>query len=244
MSGVLKGRALWVALAALVAAALTARLGAWQLDRAAQKEALQQARQAQRARPPLGLAELASDPATAATQRHRAVVLDGDWLGGLTIYLDNRQMNQRQGFVAVTPLRLDDGSAVLVQRGWTPRDFRDRTRVAAAPAPAGRVRVQGRIATAVPRLYEFDGAASGPIRQNLDIESFARETALPLRPLTVVQEDGSDPPPDGLLRQWPEPAAGVQTHYGYAFQWFALSALVIGLYAWYQLIRPRRRRRA
>jgi surfeit locus 1 family protein len=32
----------------------------------------------------------------------------------------------------------------------------------------------------------------------------------------------------------------VQKHYGYAFQWFALSALIIGLYAWFQLPRPRR----
>jgi surfeit locus 1 family protein len=33
----------------------------------------------------------------------------------------------------------------------------------------------------------------------------------------------------------------VHKHYGYAFQWFALSALTCGLYAWFQLIRPRRR---
>ena len=71
---------------------------------------------------------------------------------------------------------------------------------------------------------------------------YARETGLPLRPVTVVQEDGTAPPGDGLLRQWPRPAAGVHKHYGYAFQWFALSALILGLYAWFQLIRPRRAR--
>ena len=37
-------------------------------------------------------------------------------------------------------------------------------------------------------------------------------------------------------------AAGVHKHYGYAFQWFALSALILGLYVWFQLIRPRRAR--
>jgi len=108
----------------------------------------------------------------------------------------------------------------------------------------GRVQVQGRIALAPPRLYEFDAAASGPIRQNLDLDAYARETALPLRPLTVVQEDGQPPVGDGLLRQWPRPAADVHKHYGYAFQWFALSALILGLYVWFQLIRPRRARRA
>ena len=39
---------------------------------------------------------------------------------------------------------------------------------------------------------------------------------------------------------WPAPAVNVQKHYGYAFQWFAMSALVVGLYVWFQLIRPQR----
>ena len=235
----------WVVLlAALMATALTARLGVWQLDRAAQKNALQSALESRRALPPLAAAELARDAAGAAAQQHRAVTLQGQWLAASTVYLDNRQMNGRPGFYALTPLRLDDGSAVLVQRGWLPRDAADRTRIAAAAPPPGRVQVQGRIALAPPRLYEFDAAASGPIRQNLDLDAYARETALPLRPLTVVQEDGQPPVGDGLLRQWPRPAADVHKHYGYAFQWFALSALILGLYVWFQLIRPRRARRA
>jgi len=238
------GRRWVVLLAALLATALTARLGVWQLDRAAQKNALQAALESRRALPPLAADERARDAATAATQQHRAVNLQGQWLAALTVYLDNRQMNGRPGFYALTPLRLDDGSAVLVQRGWLPRDLMDRTRIATVPPPSGRVQVQGRIALAPPRLYEFDAAASGPIRQNLDLDAYARETALPLRPLTVVQEDGQPPVGDGLLRQWPRPAADVHKHYGYAFQWFALSALILGLYVWFQLIRPQRARRA
>jgi surfeit locus 1 family protein len=71
--------------------------------------------------------------------------------------------------------------------------------------------------------------------------SLARESGLPLRPLSVMQLDEPGQPPDGLLREWPAPAAGVHKHHGYAFQWFALSALSILLYVWFQLIRPRRR---
>ena len=37
------------------------------------------------------------------------------------------------------------------------------------------------------------------------------------------------------------PAAGVDKHHGYAFQWFALCALTAGLYVWFQIIQPRRR---
>ena len=35
----------------------------------------------------------------------------------------------------------------------------------------------------------------------------------------------------------------MQKHYGYAFQWFALAALIAVLYVWFRLVRPRQRRR-
>lgn len=241
----LKLRNAIVLLAAIAAALLTARLGFWQLDRAAQKTALQQALQQQRALPSLAQAELARELTALPAQLHRSVRLQGRWLPAHTVHLENRQMNGRPGFYVVTPLQLDDGSAVLVQRGWVPRDLMDRTRVAAPAPPGGSVQVMGRIAPGPARLYEFDGAASGAIRQNLDVAAFGRETGLPLRPLAVVQEDDANAvsaPSDGLLRLWPQPATGVEKHHGYAFQWFALCALIIGLYVWFQLIRPARHR--
>ena len=237
----LNARRAVVLLAAVLAAAGTARLGLWQLDRADQKNRLHDAQQRQRQLPPLPQAALAREAAATALQVHRAVTLQGHWLPAYTVYLENRQMNGRPGFYAVTPLRLDDGSVVLVQRGWLPRDLLDRTRVVLPPLPQGVVQVQGRIAPGPARLYDFAGAASGPIRQNLELDAFGRETGLPLRPLTVVLEDGAQgvaAPADGLQRQWPQVAAGMDKHYGYAFQWFALCTLITLLYVWFQLIRP------
>jgi surfeit locus 1 family protein len=231
-------RRAWVLLAAaLLGSGGTARLGLWQLDRAAQKLALQADTDHRGTLPALGLQELARDAAHALAQEHRRVVLQGHWLPAHAIFLDNRQMQGRVGFVVVMPLQLDDGTALLVQRGWQPRDFVERARIAAPPTPAGAVRVEGRLARDPARLYEFAGAPDGPIRQNLKIESFARESGLPLRPVSVLQEAPADA--DGLLRDWPRPAANVQMHYGYAFQWFALSLLIAGLYVWFQFLRPR-----
>jgi len=235
-------RAAVLLVAALAGAGVCGRLGIWQLDRAAQKNALQAAFDSHGAMPPLPAAELASDAASAAGQVHRAIVIDGRWLAEHTVYLDNRQMNGRPGFFVITPLLLADGSAVAVQRGWLPRNFVDRTQVAAPPLPATPVRVAGRIASGPARLFDFAGAASGAIRQNLDLTAFAAEVGRRLRPLSVVQEDGPLTPGDGLQRQWPRPAADVAKHYGYAFQWFALATLILGLYAWFQLIRPQQRR--
>ena len=233
----------WIVLiAAVVGVAVMARLGVWQLDRAAQKNALQAALEERRALPPLPAAELATTEAEVAAQHHRAVIVEGSWLAEHTVFLENRQMNGRPGFYVVTPLLLSDGTAVAVQRGWRLRDFSERTRVEAPPTPAGTTTVAGRIAPPPGRLYEFAGAASGPIRQNLDLAAYAAELGHPLRPLSLVQEDGPLTSADGLLRQWPQPAAGVEKHYGYAFQWFALATLILGLYAWFQFPRFKRRR--
>jgi surfeit locus 1 family protein len=192
--------------------------------------------------------ELPGDAQTLASLLHRRIRLQGVWLPEHTVYLENRQMQGRPGFFAVTPLALPDGTAVLVQRGWLPRDLRDRTRVQAPVLPPGRVVLSARIAPPPARLYDFDGAAIGPIRQNLDVVAFARDTSLKLRPMSVLELDeaaspssGQPPRPDKLLRDWPLPAADVHKHHGYAFQWFALSILTIALYVWFQILRPRRR---
>ena len=230
-------RALVVLVAALAGALLCARLGGWQLDRAAQKTALHQAMLARAALPPLDAAALAEADEAVAAQLHRRVRLQGHWLAEHTVYLDNRQMDGHPGFVVVTPLLLAPGDAVLVQRGWVPRHAQWREQLAPLQTPGGVVQVDGRIAAGLSRLYEFDGAASGPIRQNLVVADYAREIRLALRPLAVVQL-GADA--DGLRRQWVPPVVDVSKHYGYAAQWFALSALITGLYVWFQLIRPRR----
>jgi surfeit locus 1 family protein len=243
----------WVVLiAAVLTTAVTARLGVWQLDRAQQKTNQQTSLNTRLAMPALGVQELARDSHVAADQHHRQVMLEGHWQARWTVYLDNRQMNARPGFFALTPLLLDDGSAVLVQRGWWPRDQADRTRIAAPAAPQGRVQLRGRVSHWPSALFEFAAAKElGPIRQNLELNDFARETGLALRPLSVLQLDeavqpgaAASMPADGLKRQWLMPAASVDKHHGYAAQWFALSALSIGLYAWFQIIRPRRLNRS
>jgi surfeit locus 1 family protein len=238
-----RARLIWVTLAALVAALGAARLGWWQLSRAAEKVGLNEAIEKQAQRPALQQAgELPADPAAAQALYHRGVSLRGRWSAEHTVYLDNRQMNGKPGFFVVTPLRLADGRAVLVQRGWQPRDFVDRTRVAAVPTPADDVAVSGRLAPPPARLFEFDGEPSGRIRQNLDLAAFSAETGLKLLPLSVLQTEPVQPA-DGLLREWPSPLVGVDRHHGYAFQWFGLSALIVILYVWFQLIQPRRQRR-
>ena len=239
-----RGRFGVVTVAALLAVALTFSLGQWQLRRAAQKQALQASLDQKGQVAPLGNAQLAglaalNLPALAALSDRR-VDITGQWQAAQTVYLDNRPMNGRPGFWVMTPLQLSGtDKVVLVQRGWIPRDFVDRSRLAPVETSAQEIRLQGRMAPAPAKVYAFKGADTGLIRQNLDIGVLAAETGLPLLPVLVLQ---TGPASEGLQREWAAPNTGIDKHHGYAFQWFGLSALVLGLYVWFQWVVPLRRR--
>ncbi len=226
-----------VTIAAVVMAGLTFSLGQWQLRRAAHKETLQAAVEAQKGLPALDGRTLTATK-NIADLVHRRALLQGVWQDAHTVYLDNRPMAGKPGFWVVTPLALEGSPRwLLVQRGWVPRDFQDRSRLPAVATPQGLVTVNGRMAPPPSKLYEFDGVPTGRIRQNLDLTAFSAEIGQPLLPASLLQTDASS---DGLLRDWAAPNLGVDKHHGYAFQWFALSALIVALYAWFQLILPRR----
>ncbi|WP_341887657.1 SURF1 family protein [Variovorax sp. YR752] len=263
-----RGRFLVVTLAAVLALAATVSLGRWQLSRAAQKEALQARIDAQKQKPPLSQAEFLA-LSEAVGELHRPVQLRGLWLTAQTVYLDNRQMHGTPGFYVLTPFALEGSEqTVMVQRGWVQRNFVDRTQLGVVETPPGIVELTALIEPPPSHLFELGSkaapapvasapapapAASGPtapapgiqgsspIRQNLDLEAFRAETQLPLRTDVSLQQSG--PASEGLQRDWPAPALGLERHYGYAFQWFGLSALVVILYVWFQFISPFRRAR-
>jgi surfeit locus 1 family protein len=194
---------------------LTASLGIWQLDRAAQKEKWSQ-------------------------DRHSAqpMQLRGQWLAEQTLYLDNRQMNAKQGFFVVTPLLTSSTEYVLVERGWIARDFMERTKLQPIQTATTDVAIVARQLPdpAPPALFAKAQSAEHPIVQFIDLAYFAN--ALPNKSYKgFVQQIGVAS--EGLQRDWYEPASGVERHYGYAFQWFAMCAAVLGLYLWYQWIQPK-----
>jgi len=234
-----------VALATGIGMAVTGSLGVWQLGRADMKQQLWDQREARQ-----GLAELTGSVLAAEASRNgwealldRNVRLQGHWVPEATVYLENRPMNGRAGFVVVTPLRLTGtDTAVAVQRGWLPRRMDDRTAVADVPTALAEVEIVGRLAPAPSKLYEFAAEAGGRIRQNIDLDAYAAEWSLRLFPVSVQQNEPTAPA-DGLTRDWPRVGADVHKHYGYAFQWFGLCALIMVLYVWFQIIAPQRRGR-
>ena len=240
-AGSTRSRIVWFVVA-LACASLTARFGVWQLSRAHKKTA-DAALVAERGTlPPMPAGELARDPATAEQQFQRHIELKGEWVTAHTVFLMNRTMDERSGFYVMAPLRLPDGSAVVVQRGWVPRNDADPLKVPALPMPGGTARVFGHAAPWPSHWIDIGHGAGGPVRQNLELAAFSAESGLALRPLTVVEDETPENALDGMRRDWQTTVGGVSvaTNYGYAVQWFAMSIAFFGLYVWLQFIRPRR----
>ncbi len=230
----------WIALAAVLAVALALALGRWQLSRAAQKEALQATISERKMLAALDNKDLLAIDFD-ADMLHRQVRLEGRWLPQYTLYLDNRPRQGQPGFWVLTPLQLRNSAQVIVvQRGWLPRNFLDRTVLPPLTTPTGVVRVQGRVALPPSKLLELGAATPGPgsrsssVRQNIDLAEFRSTSQLPLADWVLLQTDAAS---EGLLRDWAQAGSGVEKNYGYAFQWFGLAGLITLLYVWFQIVR-------
>jgi surfeit locus 1 family protein len=221
-----------ILIAALLTMALTARLGFWQLDRAREKLSLQAERDAAAQLPPL------TDKDWANAQPQRSFKATGRWREQAQFWLGNRPHEGQVGFILLTPLELADGSLLWVQRGWHPRASKA---FEAPPFPRtepGPVAVQGRLSRHASRAFELGAPASGVVRQNLD-PAQPVQAGTPQQAWVLWQTGACEP----LRCDWPAAELGVAKHHGYAFQWFALSFLTLGLYVWFQLI-PRKSPRA
>jgi len=233
---ILRSRLVW-GLVALLVAAFLARLGAWQLSRAHEKTALAERIAERGAMPPLAPAEFAREPAAAEGQWERRIVLEGHWLPARTVWLANRTMDEFNGYFVLTPLQLADGDVVLVQRGFARGDPAAPQKVPPLATPSGPVRVEGHVAPWPAHRFELGRPANGPVQQNVDPAWVAKRIGTALRPAMVVEDANAGNRDDGLLRHWALPPGSAFTNYGYAAQWFAMSAAVLGLYAWVQFFR-------
>ncbi|NMG44926.1 SURF1 family protein [Aromatoleum toluvorans] len=211
-------------LAGIALALLTLQLGNWQTRRAAEKAELQAAYRAAVERP-------AQPPGAMPPADWQKLELRGEWLPGRSILIDNRVHQGHAGYHVVTPMQLaGQGGVVLVNRGWIAASA-DRTQLPRIDNPPGAIVVTGRVRHPDAKPFLLGGdTSSGPVRQALDLSRYRAETHLPVADFYVQQ---TSPAADGLIRDWPEPDAGIDRHRGYALQWYALSALATALTLWY-----------
>ena len=221
---------------ALVVVALGASLGLWQLRRADQKAAMQAGMERAAAAAPVDIAaalrdaDVGLDQAAAAFDGKR-VTARGILEARHTIFLDNRTRQGIAGFHVLSPLRLAGSDrAVLVLRGWAPRDPADRKRLPPVPTPAEPVQVEGMALTrlAQPMMLgeDPDPSPGDGLWQHFEYGKFERWSGLAVLPV-IIRQTVEPAYRDGLARDWNQPGVSVDRHHGYAFQWFALAAAAL-----------------
>ncbi len=232
-------RPAWVpTVAALVTVVLCIVAGNWQHRRMQEKEALQQKIAQAAAMAPVALPSGVDDW---DPWRFRHVTATGEYDAKRQILIDNKVRAGRVGFDVVTPFRLNDGRAVLVDRGWVAAGP-SRAVLPRSSPPAGTITVSGRVDIPPRHYFELgDGnAPSGSLWEHLDPGRYAKATGMPVLPIVIDATDASSGAE--LANDFPLPDTGIDRHLSYMVQWYTFAAMAAGLWAWFTL-RPRIRRR-
>lgn len=221
-------RWLGFALVAALGLALAAALSQWQFDRREQALARLELVERNWSAPALPLAALLPDPAALdpAAQWH-PVLAEGEYLAEEQLLVRGRTREARVGFELLTPLRLDDGTAVLVDRGWVPAGS-DPTQPTALPAPpTGRVQLTARLRSGEPALP--GRSAEGRTLATIDLPAAAELVGAPLATGAYLLLEAETPSGTaGALAE--RPALDEGPHLSYAIQWIVFGVLgLIGL---------------
>ncbi|MBD8043719.1 SURF1 family protein [Arthrobacter sp. Sa2BUA2] len=135
----------------------------------------------------------------------------------------NRPLNGRPGYEVLVPLKLGDGTAVVINRGWLPIGDNEAGWPDEIPeAPAGEVTVTARLKPAEPTLLR--GAPEGQLA-SIDLTEYERQTGYPLQTAAYGLMDTEDPAPATRPEAAPKPSVDEGPHLSYAMQWYAFGLL-------------------
>jgi surfeit locus 1 family protein len=203
-----------------------AALGVWQVSRAVEKRAEQQAFVAQS-----GFSSWSDGVSVRPFQKLKVT---GRFDVGHQFLLENIIINSRLGYYVLTPLQVaDDAPLLLINRGWFEREGAE-----VAPdelsLPDSTVTVRGRAGSlpragyrmgeAIPADAEWPKRAVYPI-----LDEIADTLGQPVQPFVLLMDPEDD---YGFFRHWVPEEMGPGRHYAYALQWFAMSIVLAGLLIW------------
>lgn len=221
----------------LLLAVLFVRLGWWQFDRAHRHQSVSAAVAAQRT-DPVPLAGLLTGGLPASDSAiGRAVVATGEIDGARQLLVPDRRLGTQTGFYVIAPLKLADGSVIVVNRGWTAG-----TTIPAAPS--GPVTVTGWLGYAETAdsasLAAVRSAAQDPAHRiaSIDVSSLVNDWPYPLDRAYVTELGPTRADASGL-RPVPAPAprSGKTSwnilNLGYFAQWWLFAVVALWWFASY-----------
>jgi len=221
---------LWPTLIALPALILLLTLGFWQLERREWKHALLAELEARQAAPPIALPQTLDPDAL----EFRRVRLRGSLLHERELYWAARTLDGRSGYHVLTPLRLEDGREILLDRGWLAPEQLDREtrREALPPLEVAVVATVRRGGWGGPGWAGWLRPANDPegnrwLWPDLPAMAAAADLKAPVTRVYAVAEPGELPAPPlarGVALELRD------NHLQYALFWFAMAAALLLIY--------------
>lgn len=227
---------LWPSLTTALALAVLVAMGGWQLERLEWKRGLIAEMTERMAGPAVALPPA---PVDAAALRYRPIRLEGYFRHDRELFLEARSHRGRAGLHLVTPLVLDDGRVVLVDRGWVPPERR-RPETRPEGQAAGPVSLTATLRTGGWKGYGFLRPENDPAGNAwvwMDLPRMAESVGLGgldavASGYYLVADDA--PNPGGLPIGRAPGVELTNNHLGYAITWYALALVLLVIYLLHQ----------
>ncbi|WBQ02216.1 SURF1 family cytochrome oxidase biogenesis protein [Kribbella sp. CA-293567] len=216
------------ALVIVVLSVACLQLGRWQLHRLDSRKAHNEVIRKNLAAPVTPLTEIVGPDRVIGEQHDwRTATVTGRYDATKQVVVRYRNVNDRPGFEIVTPLLLPDGTAVLVDRGFLPKQGGELAPGTVPAAPSGEVTVTGRLRRSERGGHTNGGTPADGTARLINGAEYAPALGLTLYDgyLTVDQQE---PAADPAFRGFPGPEIDGGPHFFYALQWFLFGLLAIG----------------
>jgi cytochrome oxidase assembly protein ShyY1 len=182
--------------------------------------------------PPVPLSEVVPGAGEMDPEREwQPVEVSGEYLLDEQLLVRTRPLNGRPGFEVLTPLLLDDGRVLIVDRGWLPvGSAQDSPDVIPSP-PQGRVDVLVRLKRGEPEL-RGRSAPEGQIATVHLPDVAQRVEAGEVVTGAYGLLDSETPAPATRPVAATRPAPDEGPHLSYTFQWYVFALLGFVGYGW------------
>ncbi len=213
----------------VLVAAVCARLGVWQLDRLAQRRAANAVLEDRLESPVLSLnaATIWAESSATETLRYRRAVGAGTFDFDREIIVMARVHRGVPGVHVVTPLRINDGVAILVERGWVPAPDGKLPAIDPAEAADDSALVSGVLIPSSDRSVEQTQERGWPrYVTGLDPRVVSAEYPYAVAPLALRRTE-LPPTAPTEMRAIALPPITDGPHLSYAVQWFSFAIIAL-----------------